>query len=562
MSEDERWKNDSKDLDRLLSSYDDYTEDGSVGSGGGLLDGSYVDVNRNRGYGLDEKEFSSTPSILKFFILFATVGAALKVYATVMPGESSFPMKGGRGDGMNANTISNLSPMENKYVDDFLVLDPNNFSDEELSREVDDLANFALNTDMDDEPIQQQIDDLAQTESVLPMDDGIRQENMKLTDSNPDVGIDNTSQKDVTDDLNNPQSNIETNDVDELLDDDDDVKFTATEKTLKQKQQVESTISTSTTEPIKTNLRKPTKNDVTQDKTSIEEVAEIIEAEDSETVSNVIEENKNGPQVKRVALLAERNSGLSWFASAIHSCFPDLDVTMGLSRASHWFQSNETAILEPTLVLPLFLNTFHWVDSMRRSPHHAPNHKNMEWVQFVSAPWSVHRPKEDFELLEQVKDTEKLNCQLDFKYKEVISCSDMTVGLGKDGPIYELNSNGSGEPYLSVLRLRRDKILNWLSTSEWENVEFFHPVHYEDLAERGGLLAAIKVIELKTNSKSICSYDEARNKLAPIFWEDLQPDYVDWMKNNAIWDVEKKIGYDKIVPKVMVDTSFEVEEKP
>ena len=218
-----------------------------------------------------------------------------------------------------------------------------------------------------------------------------------------------------------------------------------------------------------------------------------------------------------------------------------------MNRPSHWFQSPNIPIEEPTIVLPLFLNPYHWVDTMRTSPHYTPAHKQMEWVQFVSTPWTIHRSKEELDLKSNAKDGEPIKCQLGFQYNEVISCLDQQDQLGKEAPIYELKVDGTGRPYNTILQLRHDKILNWLNTTNWNNVEFVHPVQYELLTKPGGLLSVMKVIEIKTRIKSACENQDIANINAPIFWHDVPNEYISWMRMNVMWDVEYRIGYDQAI---------------
>ena len=183
-----------------------------------------------------------------------------------------------------------------------------------------------------------------------------------------------------------------------------------------------------------------------------------------------------------------------------------------------------------------------------------PNHENLEWRDFVTKPWSIERPKTDTDLLSTTRNPNDLECQLRFKYNDVISCTDQIQKLGKHAPVYELQNNGSGESYSNILQLRRDKIINWLSTTSWNHVEFVHPVQYELLTQEGGFYSVAKVIQLKTQTAPVCSPEELKSKFAPVFWGDLDPDYVSWMKKNMMWDLEYTIGYDKNVPQIFGDS--------
>merc|ERR1712127_822640 len=156
------------------------------------------------------------------------------------------------------------------------------------------------------------------------------------------------------------------------------------------------------------------------------------------------------------------------------------------------------------------------------------------------------------EYRKSVDDPEELSCQMGFKYDEVISCIDQRDEKGKEAPVYELKHDGSGKSYSSILQLRHDKIKNWLSTEVWENVEFVHKVQYELLTQEGGFLSVIKVIEIKTQTKSSCNFEDLRKIVAPIFWGDVSTEYINWMKMNTMWDAEFQIGYDRAIPIISI----------
>lgn len=237
-------------------------------------------------------------------------------------------------------------------------------------------------------------------------------------------------------------------------------------------------------------------------------------------------------------------------------CFPDVQVTTSLTRPSYWFQSDEASVVStPTIVLPLFLNAFHWVDTMRKHPKYMPNHMDLDWEMFISKPWTTDRSENDETFLAANADNANDNiCQLGFKYNEINSCVEELKTLRSEAPIYELRQDGSGKPFDSILELREEKIRNWMMTADYENVEFVIPVQYETLVEEGGLASIANAVERRTKLKSHCGYisqegmETSDASRAPVFWEELDPEYVKSVRTSINWKVESKIGYDEDVP--------------
>lgn len=267
-----------------------------------------------------------------------------------------------------------------------------------------------------------------------------------------------------------------------------------------------------------------------------------------------------GHDIKRIAILGERRTGTFWFANKMKQCFPELEVTTNLTRHSHWFQTDEIgSIPTRTIVLPLFLNIFHWVDTMRKFPQFMPDHMNMDWFEFVSTPWETPRSRHDAKFLKnRGGDPNRRICQFNFTYNEVVSCEDNRGRFGMDAPIYELRDDGSGKSFGSILELRKQKILNWMATAHYENVELVLPVQYEQLVSEGGFSTVADAIQSQTDLESNCTFTQIKsdeinvdlNERAPVFWEDLDPEFVKWMNISVNWDVEFIIGYEPEVPDV------------
>ena len=74
--------------------------------------------------------------------------------------------------------------------------------------------------------------------------------------------------------------------------------------------------------------------------------------------------------IKSISIIGERNSGTAWLRDHLNGCFPRIKVETSLHRDSHWFQTDPSSVKEDTLVIPIFLNIFDWVETMRLGKLH------------------------------------------------------------------------------------------------------------------------------------------------------------------------------------------------
>jgi len=257
-------------------------------------------------------------------------------------------------------------------------------------------------------------------------------------------------------------------------------------------------------------------------------------------VNSIKEQHK--PKVERIVILAERNSGLSWFYRKIVDCYPQLKVSTSLVRPGFLFQTPEQSLDVTTVILSLFVHPYTWVEQMRKNPEFAPHHRDLPWPDFVSSPWNVvNMENDDISSI----DTE---CQYNFKKNYIIPCKPKSTSKAVDKPVYELDINGSGHAYSSIIDLRADKIQNFLRTASWVNVTAFLSINYETLmrpSEFGKLLQAIDA-DSGGNLNSQCDISTISDYIAPSVTEhslDSNYDYVKWMDDNLDWDVENMIGY-------------------
>merc|ERR1711983_209244 len=103
----------------------------------------------------------------------------------------------------------------------------------------------------------------------------------------------------------------------------------------------------------------------------------------------------------------------------------------------------------PTLGIALFINVYSWLNIMKITSLHAPNHAGMGWFPFVTSSWTMDRP---------VNEVESTECQFQFSYEEVIPCANKQ-SLRGNYPVYEMKCiYGECLPYESIVELRADKI--------------------------------------------------------------------------------------------------------
>ena len=72
-------------------------------------------------------------------------------------------------------------------------------------------------------------------------------------------------------------------------------------------------------------------------------------------------------------------------------------------------------------------------------------------------------------------------CIANYTWNEVIPCAEGDFELinGYARYMYELMHDGSGRAYSSIIDLRREKILNFLTMEKMRGVKSFHPTRYE-----------------------------------------------------------------------------------
>jgi hypothetical protein len=273
------------------------------------------------------------------------------------------------------------------------------------------------------------------------------------------------------------------------------------------------------------------------------------------------------PSVERIVVLGERYSGAEWLVDRLTRCFPNIEVTYGFdSRPGKFFQTPpKKASSLNTLVIALFINPYDWVEKMRRNPINAPAHANMDWEDFVTTPWIRTRSNLD----SLVVDTSSEICSFGFHYHEIAPCHTQKDPSADDFPLYELKHTSSGfdatddQVYSSLLELRSDKIINFLSTVHFPGVAQLIKLRYEDLVwdkatytdddtyltlPFPGIAGLLETIRDRTtllpdvNAGWILDQD-GFFKAEPLAEEDFDEDYVKLIEKHIDWTVEALVGY-------------------
>ena len=85
-------------------------------------------------------------------------------------------------------------------------------------------------------------------------------------------------------------------------------------------------------------------------------------------------------------------------------------------------------------------------------------------------------------------------CQDDFRYNEIVSCNyeplpheayTHTLRYSEHQPFYELQQDGSGEPFANIMEMRAAKIRNFLDVKNYVGVADVWTTQYEYLLAKG-----------------------------------------------------------------------------
>jgi len=287
--------------------------------------------------------------------------------------------------------------------------------------------------------------------------------------------------------------------------------------------------------------------DIDASRVKIEEIDEIRYDGNNVYVKDKTLSNQN-KEIKSISILGERNSGTTWMYEHLQSCFQDkVPVKRRLTRYKHWFQSKnmEEKIENSTLVIVMVRNPFEWVEGMKNKPHHASNHLNLDWKEFVTRKWTMERVGLDLQINENDK-RDGEHCQENFLYRDIISChkrpypkSDFNkTKFSQHQPFYEMRNDESGKPFNNILELRAAKIRNFLATRMYKGVEDLWTVSYEDLL-RDGTSMIISRLEEVVGFNSTCKpFPKQKRKR-----RDISPGLLKHLMHNLDWESENMVGY-------------------
>jgi hypothetical protein len=232
-------------------------------------------------------------------------------------------------------------------------------------------------------------------------------------------------------------------------------------------------------------------------------------------------------------------------------CFgQDVHVFPRYSTWKHWFQNEQRAPPDDTVIVAQFRNVYHWVEAMRIDPYHSPNHFDLDWHEFVTKSWTMPRygPDVTYEGINMYNadggnKTQQCMTNHEFKPYQVIPCNaDGVVSKAWNGKnrttnvLYELRNDGSGTPFDNILELRAAKIRNFLSVKHYKRVYGYFSVQYEDACSHPAPL--IRKLEQALGVAAQCDPIQA-----PITKHPLSKDYVDYMRQHVDWETEALIGY-------------------
>mmetsp|Transcript_30499 Transcript_30499/g.64256 ORF Transcript_30499/g.64256 Transcript_30499/m.64256 type:complete len:426 (+) Transcript_30499:224-1501(+) len=272
----------------------------------------------------------------------------------------------------------------------------------------------------------------------------------------------------------------------------------------------------------------------------------VIEEPGTSYASGPVIYEQEGP-VSTISLIGERHSGTNWITDHLEDCFGDqIKVETAFTRFKHWFQFDDPNVRnDSAVVIAMFRDPYDWVEAMRERPHHAHDHIDMEWKDFVTKPWVGPRGPADQQKLHKAKEEgrqiEYSGCLAGYKFDEVIPCSeaDSIANEGYSTYMYELMHDGSSRAYGSIIDLRREKILNFMQVPKFHGVRAFFPERYEALNLRG-TADFLRELEEVTGLKAKC---EPFKGSGVVKHKEVDPDYVRWMNKFVDWSAEGMIGY-------------------
>lgn len=224
------------------------------------------------------------------------------------------------------------------------------------------------------------------------------------------------------------------------------------------------------------------------------------------------------PLAVSIIVLGERYSGAEFLTSALKTCYPDANVQFGFSRSGYFFQELTPGPATATRLYYAVRNPYDWFLNMQTHPKFAPDHQGLTLQEFCHASWKGNYSAPTHE-----------QCQEQFRSNQVMPCNDADTILEDDTPVYELDANG--KVYDSLLKLRRDKILQVFSLREHWNISEFVVVPIEEWWSPSPPPALQN-----------CTTDTRVPNLEPLP-NVTDARYLKWMHETIDWGTEKLLGY-------------------
>ncbi len=113
--------------------------------------------------------------------------------------------------------------------------------------------------------------------------------------------------------------------------------------------------------------------------------------------------------IREIQIFGERCSGTNYLAKLLRQNVSDITVTDNygwkhgdLGQPMKWYKTPESKQLttkkihdvnenaDHTLIIVIYRNPITWLQSMHRSPHHAPKHWFNEFSEFLRKPWEAY----------------------------------------------------------------------------------------------------------------------------------------------------------------------------
>jgi hypothetical protein len=293
---------------------------------------------------------------------------------------------------------------------------------------------------------------------------------------------------------------------------------------------------------------------------------------------NQTSSRSNANDISVVHIVGERHSGTKFITEQVQDCFPKtvggddenggFKIHRDFLRSKHFFQPIfPTEDYRRRLILVVVRDPYEWVAAMRERPYHAPNHVQalhghnktvvpLPWQKFVARRWTTQRSVED-EAVWRTADRETLQqylCRERFRLNQVRPCRldnvtaqyppwniPLRFWRGFE-PMYEHNGR-DGQPYQTLLDLRRDKLINWiLQIPLVLRVGAFLVVRYEDVLERGTGFLMDQIAAMTGRPKS------DRCRPAPpqpdrLGRRNIPDDFRKWIRENLHSETERLVGY-------------------